>query len=142
MSNNKIIFDAHDAIWAYGSNEDIYPVIIEYKTGIFYTTQSNGMMCCHPEIEGFILGRYLPEKDFPDDCSLLRCCYGDDKDKQKAATAINNYLVKEALGSIYRIRFDFARVYLLTEGFWPILTNINAQSSEEMEGFLCAGNCD
>lgn len=111
-------------------------LLIKHPTGIIYNVQAGGMLCIHPECEGFILSVNNFGQDL-DDCSY-GCCYLDENGrKSELANAIQAYCQERY--SAYEIKFDFNRLSELQEGWWPVTAKIEGL---QYEGYLHTRNCD
>ena len=143
----------------WSDKNNIGVVIICAPTGVMCTAQVGGMVCRHPEIEGYPI--YLrwqgmgEFKDF-DDCSWG--CWGGSEDTEhmtKYAAAIDSFL-KEFINDETSIRpnllfnFDYERIGELMEGWWPVLVQFKQRFTfsdtkyydAKFKGYLSFGNCD
>ena len=138
-------------------------ILVQYPTGIFYTSQVGGHSCYHPEEEGF----YIPLhqiNDFTDsnsdfDCNLLcrRQMFDSKEDMEKDVHYRQE--IKERAGIVHvlnerlkgysfllasnmlnqKMSIDEDRIYCLTEGWWPVKFLSN---NKEMKGIVHFYNCD
>jgi len=117
--------------------------IVKAETGVFYTSQSGGVSCQHPEFEGFIIpigGNY----GLFNDCALGCQYIGFDSDtKKKAAIEIDKWLTNTSKDFSYKISFDFDNIHSLMEGWWPVKYSGRLSGKQvELTGILVTGNCD
>lgn len=118
-------------------------LIVSHPTGVFYTAQTGGVSCNHPECEGFAisLGSFLEEFD---DCDY-GCQYIDrlpEKQKQ-LADDLNKLFIAHTTGWRYQITFDYSRLNELQEGWWPVLVKGNLDTQPiDWKGYIHTGNCD
>lgn len=116
-------------------------LVLLANTGVIYSAQTGGLMCDHPEAEGFVLDVSGFGADL-DDCSYgcHHIKYSTDM-QGRLADAIKEYLInwKSRYNIRYNIRFDEDRKHELQEGWWPVLATYN---SVEFKGYLHTGNCD
>lgn len=140
--------------------EDYFPLIVSYKTGIFYTSRTGGQAMNSPMEEGFLSAALLNYEDINDRhntpwkgyTGLYEDMYKADKSKSdvekmlKAAISIDEYLI-----SLNRsddiIRFDFNRIHLFHEGWWPVVFNdiltesgLHNRLPLPTKGILCGWN--
>ncbi len=121
-------------------------LIISAPTGIFYTAQSGGMSCLHPESEGFAISLFNPVSKIIDDheygCSQLQV---DANLRKKLADDLDKGLLIETERYGFSLRFDYDRIESLMEGWWPVvvtgkIAHINTELNHQ--AYLVTGNCD
>jgi hypothetical protein len=161
MSDEKVILECD----TYGSGQNTGVCIICAPTGIICTVQAGGMVCMHPETEGFPVAIYC-DMDFNksldkfNDCSW-GCCIGI-KDEKYPDEYLNNYanniniFLSENLNNQTHepmsFEFDHSRIKEIMEGWWPVLVSFkNTEFYRDKEkpfyenkfkGYLYFGNCD
>lgn len=142
----KIILDASEIV-----GEDQIPLILLAPTGIVYTAQCGGVGCTHPEAEGFVIGLRANFEQEINDCTY-GCAHLSDQDeggrklREKLARDLHFFLFEASSDWNFKIEFDFERIDLLQEGWWPVVvigefdkfygTHLNHK------GFIHIGNCD
>jgi hypothetical protein len=122
--------------------EDV-ALIIAHPTGVIYQAQAGGMLCSHPECEGFVICLGAGLSHFDD------CGYGCDNIgfeaslRDKLATDLDPLLQRYSLGWTYQISFDFDRIDELQEGWWPVLVKGKMDGRPiDWRGYIHTGNCD
>jgi hypothetical protein len=117
-------------------------LIICDKTGIFYEAQCGGVGCTHPRAEGVFLPLFDVAKDM-DECSFGCSEITYDPNLQAIfANAIDDKLKKLPRFS-FRLRFDFARITELQEGWWPlVIKGILYDIPMNHKCYYHRGNCD
>lgn len=127
-------FDVFDII---DNNETA--LIVGAPTGIFYSSQTSGLMCEHPEYEGFVLPLF--EIDFFDDCSFG--CHHIPDNPMPLADALQLHLRYWCVKTPFDIDFDYLRITELREGWWPVKGSFEKDGSViNFRGVICQGNCD
>jgi hypothetical protein len=131
--------------------DEFVPLILLAPTGIKYTAQCGGMMCTHPEAEGFVIKLSSSFGEEINDCEhgCQYLSYNDDYGKgkrQKLAAILDLYLKNKTDGWRFKIEFDFERVDELQEGWWPVkvkgLLDEFYGTYLNHRGFIHTGNCD
>jgi len=142
MTAEKLIVEFSECYPGYSVGNSI----ICAKTGIFCTSQVNGIACSHPEVEGFYMNIFVNSQEDEvnfrkeleefDDCKR-GCAIGfdawnsDDIEESgylnKYVQAIDDFLVKNVSkksvsGSIFE--FDYSRITEVMEGWWPVLIRL------------------
>lgn len=118
-------------------------LIVLRHTGVKYDVQVGGMICNHPNPEGFVidLGNFLEYFDScPYGCSWL----DQQPDKQlELGKDLDAILRAETDKWTYQVRFDFTRVKETQEGYFPVVITgkLDGQDFNE-KGFIYNGNCD
>ena len=144
-----MLIDVDNAFGSFGLSDSCTGVIIvSWPTGVKYTSQVGGMLCLHPEYEGFALVSPFEIPFLHDDCPDL--CYGGRQhDKQDEWAKKIDAALKEKDHLGISARFDFSRVRELMEGWWPILVTAKEYQWPDITPFaerpaiLCTGaNCD
>lgn len=142
MENKKVLLDV----------DNLFPnsvgIIVLAKTGVWYTNQSDGIGCSHPEAEGYLL-RYCELNDFVfDDCSYG--CHHISRDtelQEKLAEGIDKYF-KSANWPNINLKFDYWRISQTMENWIPVIVNYKGDIYNEVTlnnapGILTGmGNCD
>jgi hypothetical protein len=143
----KIILDVWDSL---NCDESLSGLIILYPTGIYYTDQTAGIACDHPEAEGFLMPIHC-EYGFELDCELLCGCFGMNNDNKKRYIEFSKQIDKELEEYFPSLKFDHDELYKTQENWIPVIANINInahdwgrgkESFRNMKGILCNGNCD
>lgn len=118
-------------------------LIVSHPTGVFYESQSGGMSCTHPELEGYVINL----GGFAED--LTGCEYGcqylpDMPEKQKQFAEDFNRLCEVTKDWTYQISFDYDRISELQEGWIPV--KLNGKMDEiifnDTKAIIANGNCD
>lgn len=145
-------------------------LVVEYKTGIFYTSQVGGHACFHPECEGFVLPLYSEGiKEF-EDCDLLcfrslKSAMGEEEYNEWNAEENGNEYKLEVANKLNKlfseliISYDLVnlkeceinreKISDLTEGWWPVKFKMSKNRLGLGEegifsgtGYIHIGNCD
>lgn len=107
---NKILLNMEDI-----SRGDFSPIIIRKNTGVFYTVQAGGILCTHPEVEGF----YLRVFDYPE--SLSSCDYFCSNYMERIDEFIEDFNKKFInYSENLKMKIDKDKIDELQEGFIPI----------------------
>lgn len=124
-------------------HEDHTALIVLAPTGIAYTAQVGGMLCDHPEAEGFLLslGDAYNEVD--------ACDYGCEyfqQDQEKVIQFAKDFdLAASKYNRRYTIRFDHDRIKEAQEGWIPVVINGRFDDGiyfNNEKGIIYTGNCD
>lgn len=124
-------------------------LVVCAKTGVIYTTQAGGFGCDHPEAEGFAVSTFNFAPDI-DDCefgcsALTKSAPEFDKPelRKKFADAIDISIRERVKGYSFTVRFDYARIDELMEGWWPLWVKGNLNGTElDHPCYYHRGNCD
>jgi hypothetical protein len=124
---------------------DLTALIISLPTGIFYTAQTGGMDCNHPQCEGLAIA--LPERlqNF-DDCSYgCNHLWQMPEAREKLANDLDAFFISERH---IHISIDRDKLSELSEGWWPVVYNrhlgdsFNGITPGPFKGYIHTGNCD
>lgn len=135
-------------------------LVICHPTGIFYTAQTRGVCCNHPEAEGFMLPVEFEEsEEFNRWFDCKHNCYKkweNGSEEQMKSASLSNRFIQGAIKMSYKYQinsmlFDFERIKDFQEGWWPVkgegylhyLSNrIKGIQLKQYKGYLHLGNCD
>lgn len=111
-------------------------VIVSFKTGIYFSNQSGGYACKHPQIEGFYFPINHNEKQYDSLCNYFVgskyngwCCNGINK---RDLRFINNLLAQNSCWATLPITVDTDKLKESMEAW--IYIDI-ARNNDLMEGF-------
>lgn len=128
--------------------ENSVGLIISYPTGVFYTGQTGGLACNHPEFEGILLSisdRYFSDIDTCNHPGGCASGYFNPDDRMNLAKIVNVQL-QHIPGDI-KYRFDFDRIDIFEEACIPVILNgsigYRGEELDSAKGILFTNdNCD
>lgn len=139
---NKILLEVDDVI---PINSNI--IVIKHKTTIFYTAQTGGTNCLHPEVEGYILGD-MENFDIIDDCKYFCSIWPGQIPKNKIDEYIIDFKrnILETKCIKYQLDIDIKNINEIHEGWIPVLISYEDKfiklKLNKAPGILITGNCD
>lgn len=147
MGSNKIVIDAWRMI-QYQDNVDC--LIIRHPTGVYYSNQCGGMLCTHPEFEGYALWvNEEMECEYVTHEHLCGMTYSEDWHQtwMQAASELNEYLSKLADSNTFTFEFDYDNIREMQEGCIPVLISgkweqYDGPEYDRAPAILFTGNCD
>lgn len=141
VRKTNLVIDVYGAV-----NIESSALILEHKTGVYYTAQCDGIGCSHPAYEGILLDFGSSFEEF-DDCDF-GCNHISDADNHegrlKLAAELDKIFKEHHQKLTYKISFDYDRINDLMEGWWPIIFKGSYFDVDygERKGIIHTGNCD
>lgn len=120
--------------------------IVAYPTGVMYTAQTGGMMCNHPEVEGFLVSLGVEFLSDFDDCSFGCSEILYEPERQKALSdSLDEAFLSAGYAQGRAFMIDRERINELQEGWWPVRSVLQGPNGGYIRseiGYIHIGNCD